>query len=246
MGCGIILMFAIRYSIKSKGWSSRKHTKSINNILYLAFKLSFYLSIIGLCCSISLIIGSKRIIKKEIDNVVNQSVEYIKKNYFKDSTSTEQIFAAVENILVLGSKLNESNHLMAEAITNEISTENGFGFLGPILLHKSKNNYIKQLEEIEKSIFTILVSYGLEKIRVDNAIPVNQLDKAFYAWLHNDYNSNTTSPNQYISEQLNQQIQPIIIGLWMPLLLPCLIIFLLFTAGIILNVKQSNSKAISD
>ena len=78
---GTVIAFLIYRLIKSKGWFKRTIASSTKRFFLWIFRASFYLSLIGLSSTIALVIGSNKIVQKEITNLVDEGLSYCQTNY---------------------------------------------------------------------------------------------------------------------------------------------------------------------
>ncbi len=223
---GVVLAYFTRRIIRTKGWFKRDAKSHSKRIILYILRSTFYLSIIGLSCTVALVIGSNKIVEKQVKLVVDESVEYCKTNYFNDYAFVEEIFQASDFLYAKGYDLNQANHKIAEMATDEIAKKYGLGFLGSFLLKSPKKDMVNQLEDLERGFVIILVSMGLEHIGAGDIVKADQIDKAFYAWLQNDKSASLGSINSVISNQTSKLVKPIIFGIWSPFLFVCVLFIL--------------------
>jgi hypothetical protein len=201
---GTVIAYLILRLFKAKGWLKRTILSKTKRVLFYVLKVAFFLAFIGLSSSIALIIASNKIVKKEVTHIVDEGIDYCKVNYFNDFESVEEIFAFSDVIYSKGGEVNEMNPLVAETMVDEISKKQGLGFLGSYLLKGPENEMVAQLEEYERAIVLILVTMSLEKIGAGNLLEPDQIDEAFYAWLHSDSQDGLGSINTFMSTQMAQ------------------------------------------
>jgi hypothetical protein len=221
---GTVIAFLIYRLIKSKGWFKRTIASSTKRFFLWIFRASFYLSLIGLSSTIALVIGSNKIVQKEITNLVDEGLSYCQTNYFSNFENIESAFAITDQVYAAGYDVNQANHLLSEAMVDMISEKYGLGFLGSYLFASPKHEMVKEIEDLERQALALTISYGLEKIGAGDIIEPEDIDKAFYAWLNNDKGEGLGSMNTFLSTQICYQVKPLIFSIW----LPFLIIFGLF------------------
>lgn len=211
--------------IRAKAWFKRTTQSSTKRTLLFLFRSAFYLSIIGLSSTIGLAIGSNRIVEKEVSHLVMESTDYCKTNFFNDYESVQSLFHISNAIYANGHQLNEINHKIAEAVANEVSQKQGLGLFG-FLLNASQSDMTKQIEELEIGFVTLLVATGLNKIGAEELIEPDQIDKAFYAWIHSDKESSLGSLNEFMSTQICRQVKPLVFSIWLPFIAFCTLFIL--------------------
>ena len=223
---GLVIAYSTRRLIKAKGWFKRDTKSHSKRIFLYLLQSTFFLSIIGVSCTVALVIGSNKIVEKQVNLIVDESVEYIKANYFNDYAFVEEIFQASDFLYAKGYDLNQANHKIAEMAADEVAKKYGLGFLGSFLLKSPKKDMVNQVEDLERGFIIILVSKGLEHIGAGDIVKADQIDKAFYAWLQNDRSASLGSINSVISNQTSKLVKPIIFGIWSPFLVVCVLVIL--------------------
>jgi hypothetical protein len=228
---GIALGFLTSYLayklLKSKKWFKRVTDSVPKKLSYLLLRITFYLGIIGTTSFIGLIMGSNKIIDKEITTLVDQGINYYKENYFKDMKSVEELFEVADLIYSSGYEVNEFNHKIAAAVVDQLVEEKELNFLHGYMLKTRSGDFTEQLEELERGMLLLIVGLGLEKIGAEELLEEDRLDKVFYSWLHSDQDASLGTVNHFVSSQIANQIKPIVIGIWLPFLLISLF-FILF------------------
>ncbi|MFT5723504.1 MAG: hypothetical protein ACI9JN_000618 [Bacteroidia bacterium] len=219
MVIGIVISLLIYRLINAKGWFKRSYTSRTRRIFLFTLRVSFYVAIVGLSSTIALVVGSNKIAKKEVNQLVDEGFEYCKINYFNDYEFIEEVFEVSDKLYSSGNNVNQINHEMAEAMVNDISEKYGLGFLGAYLLKSPESEMIEHLEDIEKGIIFLFVYKGLEQIGAGDLIEPDQLDETFYSWLHSDGEQSFGSIHEFVSKQINNQVKPLIFSIWLPLLI---------------------------
>jgi hypothetical protein len=197
------------------------------------------LGIVGLSSTIALISASNKVVKKEVDELVDISTEYLTKEYFQDEDFLENAFLIYDKLYNSGKDLDEINHKLAEGMAVTIAEEYHLGFLAPYLLHSQIEATVKQLEEIEKGIIMIFVAYALEQIQADELIDPEDIDEAFYKWLHNEKQNEFTDINQVLSYHIMQRLKPFVFGIWLPLIIINSILILITIIEVIVYKYRS-------
>ncbi len=242
---GVVLVYFIYRLFKAKGWSRRPIQSSTKRILFHGSRVIFYLAIIGLSAVTSLIIGSQQIIKKEVALAVDKGIEYYNVHYFDDFKFIEEVFAFSGQVYAKGGELNKINHHIAEGIVDQISEKHGLGFLGSYILHNPKNDMIQQMEDLERGMLILFLSKSLEQIGAGDVIEPDKLDKAFYAWLHADSEANLGTINTFVSAQITEQLNPLVLSIWLPFLMVNLLVILIYLTELVVFLyrqdKQPNS-----
>ena len=213
---GCIVAFVLYRVLRTRTCFKRVAVTRGRKVLYFFIRSSFYLGIIGISCTIALIIGSNRIVKMEVDMLVEEGTAYIATNYFQDKDFLDNAFQVYDKLYSSGKKINEINHALAEGMATAVAEEYHLGFLGPYLLKSQVDQTVKQLEELEKGIILIFVAKALEQIQAEELIVPEKLDDAFYAWLHNEKDQEFTDINQVISHQIMRHLKPLVFSMWLP------------------------------
>lgn len=216
MSIGIALAYLLYRFIKAKRLFKREPASKIRHISLYIFRTTFYLSVVGLSSTIGLVVGSNKIVDKEVTNLVDEGISYFKTNYFSNFTTLESAFQITDVVYSAGYDVNQANHKVSEAMVDMISEEYGLGFLGSYLLISPKNEMVEQLEEVEKAMVMFLVFHGLDHIGAGELIEPEDVDKAFYAWLNNDSSEGLGSMNSFLSTQIIVQLKPLVFGIWLP------------------------------
>jgi hypothetical protein len=216
---GIGLAYFIRRLIQKKKWFNRPNKSVVSKAIYYTLRICFHLAVISLPVIIALIIGTNNIVHKEVNLIVDESLQYCKENYFQDHQFIEETMEMSLMIYQSGEKVNEMNHHLADGMVNAISEKYGLGFLGKFLFKKSKKEMVQQLEGMEKAFLFIVVSRGLEQANLGDLIEPEQLDEAFYRWLHHKNDGNNESIESWISHQVTSLTRPLVFSIWLPFLL---------------------------
>ena len=216
---GTVLAYLAYRLIKAKGWFKRTLSSATKRFFLWIFRASFYLSIVGLSSTIALIIGSNKIVKKEIDTLVNEGISYCQDNYFNDFEAIEEAFAITDKVYAAGYDVNQANHKVSEAMVDMISEKYGLGFLGSYLMAAPKHEIVKEIEDWERQALAIGITYGLEKIGAGDIVEPEDIDKAFYAWLNNEKGEGLGSMNTFMSTQICKQVKPLVFSIWLPFIL---------------------------
>jgi len=237
---GCILAFVLYRVLRARSWFKRVHVSRSKKVLYFFIRSSFYLGIIGISCTTALIIGSNRIIEKEVDMLVKEGTDYMAANYFQDKEFLDNAFQVYDQLYASGKKINEINHALAEGMAIAVAEEYHLGFLGPYLLKSQVDQTVKQLEAIEKGIILIFVAKALEQIQAEELIEPEKLDEAFYTWLHNEKAQEFTDINQVISHQIMRYLKPMVLSLWSPFILINSILILITIIEVIVFQYRAN------
>ncbi|MBR9861231.1 VTT domain-containing protein [bacterium] len=216
---GALIAFILYRILRKQSWYKRTPSSNRMKIAYGFIRFLFYLGIIGLSSTIALISASNKVVKKEVDEIVHIGTDYMTKEYFQDEDFLEQAFLIYDKLYSSGKELDEINHKLAEGMAVAVAEEYHLGFLAPYLLHSQIEATVKQLEAIEKGMVMIFVAKALEQIQADELIEPEDLDEAFYKWLHNEKQNEFTDINQVISHQIMRQLKPFIFGIWLPFIL---------------------------
>ena len=229
---GTVLAIVLWRIIKIKQWFKREIVSKPKRFFLGLFRLTFYLSTIGLSATIALVIGSNRIVEKEVTKLVDEGIDYCQSNYFSDFETIESAFALTDQIYAAGYDVNQANHKVSEAVVDMISEEYGLGFIGSYLFAAPKHEMVKEIEDWERQALALGITYGLEKIGAGDIVEPEDIDKAFYAWLNNDKGEGLGSMNTFMSKQICIQVKPLVFSIW----LPFLIIFSLFVVANLVEV----------
>ncbi len=238
-GIGMILCFILWRIIKKRAWFKRNADATYKKVLYFILRACFYLSVIGVSATIALNIGSNKIIKKEVDALVSESMDFCRANYFDDVAFIEDVFATGVTIYESGAKVNEMNHALADGMVEAVSKEYGLGFMGKFLFRNSKSELVHQIEGMEKAFIFFVVAEGLKQVGLGDAVEADQLDKAFYNWLHNEGGSGTDSVDAWISKQIQKQLKPLVFSIWLPFLIINILFILANVIEVIIYLRRN-------
>lgn len=235
---GILLVYVLYRIIKVKGWFKRNPESRLWKFLYFTLRSTFYLGILGVCSTVGLIIGSNKIVEKEVNTLVDEGIAYFQATYFDDFEFVEGVFELTELVYSSGYEVNDFNEQVAEVMADEVAKKYGLGFLGSYLLAGPKNEISTFLEDTERGMLMLAVGYGLEQIGAEELMDEEQLDKTFYAWLHSDEDASLGSMNGFLSTQICSQIKPLLLGIWLPFLLIPLFFILLNSVELVVYFSK--------
>ena len=222
---GVLVAYLVYRLIKAKSWHNRSSNISKpKKVLFYLLRITFYLSIIGLSASIGLVIGSNKIVVKEVTKLVDEGVDYVKTNYFEDLDNVQELFSLADIVYSSGYEVNEFNHKIADVVVDQLVKEKKMSFLTGYLAKTQSGEFAKQLEELEKGMLIMGVAYGLkhigaEELIEDGLLDEERIEKAFYAWLHTDEDASLGSMNEFMTTQICRQIKPLTFSIWLPAIL---------------------------
>lgn len=232
----VVILFKV---IRKSNWFKRSFDSSIKRLLIGTLHLLFYVSIIGISCTISLHVGSVKIVKQEVTRGVDYGLKYCQENYFEDEELIQSVFDAAQLVMLSGEEVSDMNEVIAQGMVDAISEKYGLGFMGDFLFDGSKNEMVTQLEAVEKAIVFMAVSKSLEYIGQDDLIDADQLEDAFNEWIHSDYEKKYEDVNKVITTEIVTQVKPFIASIWLPFyLFNGFIVFLTLLESVIYYNKK--------
>lgn len=213
---GTVVVFILWRMIRKYGGFQRNFESSLTRVGVKILHVLFYGSIIAMSVTVSLHLGSVKIVDHEVQRGVDYGLKYCREVYFEDEELIQEVFDAAQTVYASGGEVSEMNEAIAQGMVDAISEKYGLGFMGDGLLGGAKSEMVTQLESIEKAIIFISVSKSLEYIGQDDLVEPDQLENAFNQWIHSDYEKTSQDVSSFIRIQIVDQIKPLITSIWLP------------------------------